>query len=877
MDKIKLIFIFSFISFCSNVQASHLLGGQWSYIFLEQLPNGKVKYAVQLDTYIDCTAQSELPVPESPILYGIYSNNQSEFKQLIEIRTLNLIESNTTLPNFPSDCIINFSICITQAVYRDTIEIPSSNLGYILFYERCCRSSQIISLNGASQTSESFIALIPPTNIHNSTPAPINQSLPLVCIGDTFKINNYAIDPDGDIVIYNWVHPYAGFGDPSNTIPLLPNTLAYAPPLVSYTNGFNFTNPTGINNYHYLNGQNGYMEFTGSTQGSFVIAYEAIEFRNNIEINRNRREFQVAVTQCPQNTIPSISINPKISTINEEEYTCYSIEISDTDSITWEYNGNIFDNLTHSIDTMSYNGNTLSLKICFFPICEDASAENYWGFINVLDKGCIPKSNLGYFSLQVDSNKPNIALFYPEYSCLNDTINVFSNTHTGSWTWQVNNGQLISSLNQNYISILANSIGIINVNLFWHGICNSDTTQAQIEVKIPPQINIIGPINVCEAYTYSYTYSTANTIGNIAWYFNNNYLGSNDSIQLSFNQVGWLIIEVLDENYCPYRDSIYINLYPKANAIPTNTISCYNQTVQILVDPAYTWNLLNQEFLISINPSSWIFQPTSSINYFYTYSDSNGCEWDSSFTITIPYSPIGNQDTIICPNIEFIIENNNPNLINCYFNPTPTNTINCTANYLLREDQMIFIIWEYEGNCKDTVIYNIDVIEVPKPAIELSILDTLCEGLSYKLFNPNSLITDSTIWIYENTTYNNGQFEIILNFDMTHTITQESWKNNCHLDSSINIITPNIFDLLKIEIPNILTPNNDQINDYWESYLPNSLSECTEFEVRNRWGQLIYKSDKINWSPKNISSGVYFLILKIEENLKKSTVTIISE
>src|SRR5690606_7603894 len=139
-------------------------------------------------------------------------------------------------------------------------------------------------------------------------------------------------------------------------------------------------------------------------------------------------------------------------------------------------------------------------------------------------------------------------------------------------------------------------------------------------------------------------------------------------------------------------DSIYINIYRKANQLPSSIISCYNQTFQVLIDSNYTWNLLNQEFLISSNPTSWSFQPTSSINYFYTYSDSNGCEWDSSFTITIPYSPIGNQDTIICPNIEFIIENNNPNLINCYFNPPPTNTINCTANYLLREDQMIFII-----------------------------------------------------------------------------------------------------------------------------------------------------------------------------------------
>ena len=64
----------------------------------------------------------------------------------------------------------------------------------------------------------------------------------------------------------------------------------------------------------------------------------------------------------------------------------------------------------------------------------------------------------------------------------------------------------------------------------------------------------------------------------------------------------------------------------------------------------------------------------------------------------------------------------------------------------------------------------------------------------------------------------------------------------------------------EIEIPNVLTLNNDNINEIF--IIKNLLFNDGELKIFNRWGNLIYenKSYANNWAPKNISDGVYFYI-----------------
>ena len=62
-----------------------------------------------------------------------------------------------------------------------------------------------------------------------------------------------------------------------------------------------------------------------------------------------------------------------------------------------------------------------------------------------------------------------------------------------------------------------------------------------------------------------------------------------------------------------------------------------------------------------------------------------------------------------------------------------------------------------------------------------------------------------------------------------------------------------------IIIPNVFTPNNDGINEYFN--IRNLLLyDHRKVVIYNRWGKVIYKSDNYNndWGGENVPDGVYF-------------------
>lgn len=96
-----------------------------------------------------------------------------------------------------------------------------------------------------------------------------------------------------------------------------------------------------------------------------------------------------------------------------------------------------------------------------------------------------------------------------------------------------------------------------------------------------------------------------------------------------------------------------------------------------------------------------------------------------------------------------------------------------------------------------------------------------------------------------------------------------------HLDDIENLSTP-----LKIEIPNVFTPNGDGINDL---FVILGIEQChkRQLTVRDRSGKVVFHSDQYdnNWGGDNCHDGVYYYQFtfsgnQIEETLKGS-VTII--
>ena len=177
--------------------------------------------------------------------------------------------------------------------------------------------------------------------------------------------------------------------------------------------------------------------------------------------------------------------------------------------------------------------------------------------------------------------------------------------------------------------------------------------------------------------------------------------------------------------------------------------------------------------------------------------------------------------------------------------------------------------------------------------------NSIADYLSLKIL---SFKNEDGISVQEYNPFGNENFTLVEDdlcwkptcIDMEHTpftATFLTFDDACKSDSAIleiefEIIEPNTFEIDSI-IPNVFSPNKDEVNDYFE--IPDvELNYCfdTNFsiEIFTRWGKKVFEDNKVNfkWDGKmkngvECADGVYFY--NIESPLpvapQKGTITII--
>lgn len=75
------------------------------------------------------------------------------------------------------------------------------------------------------------------------------------------------------------------------------------------------------------------------------------------------------------------------------------------------------------------------------------------------------------------------------------------------------------------------------------------------------------------------------------------------------------------------------------------------------------------------------------------------------------------------------------------------------------------------------------------------------------------------------------------------------------------------------KLPNVFSPNGDNMNDVFKSYNPNNYVKQVNMRIYNRWGKLVYKTENpdINWDGRDIDSkkfvptGIYYYLCDVFE------------
>ncbi|MGI8893019.1 MAG: gliding motility-associated C-terminal domain-containing protein, partial [Bacteroidia bacterium] len=80
----------------------------------------------------------------------------------------------------------------------------------------------------------------------------------------------------------------------------------------------------------------------------------------------------------------------------------------------------------------------------------------------------------------------------------------------------------------------------------------------------------------------------------------------------------------------------------------------------------------------------------------------------------------------------------------------------------------------------------------------------------------------------------------------------------------------------EIIVPNVITPNKDNKNEY---FFIKNLPANSSLTIFNRWGNEVYKTEDYNndWPVSDVRAGVYFYVLIVhgEEEVRRGTVTVV--
>ncbi len=294
---------------------------------------------------------------------------------------------------------------------------------------------------------------------------------------------------------------------------------------------------------------------------------------------------------------------------------------------------------------------------------------------------------------------------------------------------------------------------------------------------------------------------------------------------------------------------------------------------------------------------------------FYTF---NGCNSDTS-TYFLTVNPIFNLliDTTICSNNPYVLGPDSLNesgqyalelqtLIGCDSIISLDLTVHPAYSFLYDSSFCENEIFEFQGQtinstgtysfnllttegCDSVITFNIIVYPIPEAPVVQSNSPIVCPGDSFEFFT-DSLSQGIYQWIGDNnfssgSAYNSFDAEIedIGEYSVNVTI------DGCTSENSFtNLEIINVFSFNDFELPNVLTVNNDGINDILD--LEDYFKTCEEFTfyLHDRLGQLVYSysngEDPFIGLDKNgnpLEDGVYHYVILLDKEVKQSFIHII--
>jgi gliding motility-associated-like protein len=381
---------------------------------------------------------------------------------------------------------------------------------------------------------------------------------------------------------------------------------------------------------------------------------------------------------------------------------------------------------------------------------------------------------------------------------------------------------------------LTQTISITNPGTYWVTLTNAkgcsitDTIHAILIQNID---NLKDTLVCTSSYSVNVTYPLAQS------YIWND--GSTNPVK-TFSSNGTYWVDYILTSGCVFRDSFnftvgsipIINLGRDTSTCTPSFVLSANQS------NTYLWNTgdTGQQITISGPGQYWV-----------TVTNQQGCKNSDSINVafyTPPHIDILH-DTIECGNT-FLPININASQVNANAYLW-SNGIN-SSSQIINNSGSYWVDYFLNHNCVSRDSFNL--LLKPYPYINLGRDTSFC----YASFELNAYNTGlSYLWNTGQTTPN-----ILVTIPSIYWVKVTDQYNCINYDSLT--VYPDT-NLLKITMPNIVTPNDDGINDYID--FGKHQFSTMQLDIYNRWGKLIFESNNpsIIWKPTD-GDGTYFYTLK---------------
>lgn len=676
---IKLLFLFFLVLNFSSANATHIVGGVMNYKYL-----GNDKYEISLSVYRDCI--NGIPPLDDPAIIRIWDGVSESYR--FPSKPFDSILD----PGLPDDCAsIETPVCVNWTRYIDTLILPPNDLGYIIYYQRCCRNNTILNLtydsrgNGAMDWGATYTINIPPSvnnqHINNTSPYFVNYPPVYICVNKPIVYDNRAIDTDGDSLVYSLCTPFSGAfpSDPLNynieeTPPF--ENVVWEPPysLANVLGGV----PLAINS------TTGLLTGTPNTLGQFVVGVCVDEYRNGELLTHTIRDFQFNIIDCNLQVVSSFfapTIQCNNFTVNFQNQssgaTDYKWYFGDGDS-------SILINPSHTYaDTGKYTVTLVSLNsitnTCLARYSQEISVQY--------------KRIEADFMVDVDAclSKNDLIKFIDEST---DSLNVVA------WKWNFSNGD--SSVLQNPVLLYNGTDTAITATLTVtssNGCISTITKTTKLFPKTPYTLNHVltkctntgsAQINLGINGTHLFLWTPITGL--------NNPNIQNPTTNTNSNITYYVTIKTPLSNgdTCVQTDSVQVKTINTVKINNTDTLKICKDSVRLSVPlssgQTVIWSTSNTFTPVIGTTANISIQQTIPVQKYYVKITAQGCEAIDSIVVIF-------NDTIPLINLT-------DNILQC------TNQVNLTASINYSDG----IIWStsptFNPVLSTTTTYN--TIQIPK-------------------------------------------------------------------------------------------------------------------------------------------------------------------